>query len=80
MESSSFKKYDIEIKKSALKAMQKLPTKHRAQVQASIDVLAANPRPLGVKKMVGEKLCIAFIAGYTALFMIFLMPLWSFAW
>ncbi len=55
MESSSFKKYDIEIKKSALKAMQKLPTKHRAQVQASIDVLAANPRPLGVKKMVGEK-------------------------
>ena len=47
--------FRIEIKASALKALSKLPTKHRNQVQQAIESLATNPRPPGVKKMVGEK-------------------------
>ena len=46
--------YRIEIKSSALKALAKLPSKHRNQVQQAIDGLATNPRPPGVKKRVGE--------------------------
>ena len=46
--------YRIEIKPSALKALAKIPAKHRAQIEAVIDGLALQPRPPGVKKLVGE--------------------------
>jgi mRNA interferase RelE/StbE len=46
--------YRIEIKPSALKALSKIPAKHRSQIEAAIDGLALQPRPPGVKKLVGE--------------------------
>jgi mRNA interferase RelE/StbE len=46
--------YRIEIKPSALKALAKIPAKHPAQIEAVIDALAFQPRPPGVKKLVGE--------------------------
>jgi mRNA interferase RelE/StbE len=47
--------YHVEIKGSALKALATLPAKHRRQIESVIDGLALNPRPIGVKKMAGEK-------------------------
>jgi mRNA interferase RelE/StbE len=47
--------YRVEIKPSALKALSKIPAKHRAQIEAVIEGLAMQPRPPGVKKMVGEE-------------------------
>jgi mRNA interferase RelE/StbE len=47
--------YHIEIKASALKALSKIPAKHRAQIEGVIEGLALHPRPPGVKKMVGEE-------------------------
>jgi len=55
MSHSENRPYRIEIKRSALKVLAKLPAKHRLQVQQAIDGLAGNPRPPGVKKLEGER-------------------------
>jgi len=47
-------RFKVEIKPSALKSLSKLPAKHRMQIREAIDGLAVNPRPPGLKKMVGE--------------------------
>ena len=47
--------FSIEIKASALKALSKIPAKHRKHIQDVIDALAANPRPPGSKKLKGER-------------------------
>jgi mRNA interferase RelE/StbE len=47
--------YRVEIKSTALKALSKIPAKHRAQIEAAIDGLALQPRPPGVKKLAGEQ-------------------------
>jgi mRNA interferase RelE/StbE len=45
--------YRIEIKSSAAKELEKLPRKMIPKVVTAINGLAENPRPQGVKKLVG---------------------------
>ncbi len=45
--------YRIEIKSSAAKELEKLPRKMIPRVVTAINGLAENPRPQGVKKLVG---------------------------
>ena len=47
-------KYEIEIERSALKALQKIPTKDRNKIIDIIKHLASNPRPTGAKKLTGR--------------------------
>ena len=47
--------YKIVVSKNALKDMTHLPAKINVQISKSIDKLANNPRPLGCKKLKGEK-------------------------
>lgn len=44
-------KYRLEIKRSAAKELEALPTKDRTRVVARIQALAADPRPVGVEKL-----------------------------
>jgi mRNA interferase RelE/StbE len=46
--------YSIRIRKQALKELADLPTKQSLKVEAAIDNLADNPRPVGCKKLKGE--------------------------
>jgi mRNA interferase RelE/StbE len=46
--------YEIEIERSALKALEKLPLKDRNKVINTIERLASNPRPAGAKKLTGR--------------------------
>jgi mRNA interferase RelE/StbE len=46
--------YRIELKKSALKSMKKLPPADRKRIAAKIDALAENPRPKGTEKLSGK--------------------------
>lgn len=45
--------YSVTFRTSAAKELRKLPIAARKQVSELIDSLEANPRPHGVKKMVG---------------------------
>ncbi len=45
--------YSISFRSSAAKELRKLPIAARKEVSGLIDSLARNPRPHGVKKMVG---------------------------
>ena len=47
-------KYEIEIEKSALKVLQKIPTSDRNKIINSIEGLAFDPRPHGAKKLSGR--------------------------
>jgi mRNA interferase RelE/StbE len=47
--------YQINITKHALKEIIGLPAKISKQVSLTIDELAVNPRPVGCKKLKGEK-------------------------
>jgi mRNA interferase RelE/StbE len=47
--------YRIEIKSSARKALASLPRPMQRRVQARIDELARNPRPIGVKQLKGPE-------------------------
>ena len=48
--------YSVLIKPSAAKELERLPDKLRRQVAKRIQVLADNPRPVGVEKLTGEEL------------------------
>lgn len=43
--------YRVELKRSAQKALAKLPRKVQVQIGEKIDALARDPRPQGVKKL-----------------------------
>jgi mRNA interferase RelE/StbE len=45
--------YSVTLRASAAKELRKLPVSVRKQVSEVVDSLAVNPRPQGVKKMVG---------------------------
>lgn len=45
--------YSIEIKRSALRALGSLPRAIQRRIRTAIDELATNPRPPGVRKLVG---------------------------
>ena len=47
--------YSIRFKKSAEKEFEKLPSHSIQRVAKAIDALAANPRPVGSKKLEGQK-------------------------
>ena len=48
-------RYEIRIRKQALKEIEKLPIKKSIEVSKAIDSLAENPRPAGSKKLKGQK-------------------------
>ncbi len=48
-------KYKIEIKRSAVKEINKLPSKEIKRVLKIIDSLAENPRPVGCSKLSNEE-------------------------
>jgi mRNA interferase RelE/StbE len=48
-------RYTVEIKASAVKALEELPRTDQRRVAARIDALAANPRPPGVEKLEGAE-------------------------
>jgi len=45
--------YRIEIKRSARKEMQTLPRRDQHRIAATIEALAEEPRPAGVRKIIG---------------------------
>ncbi len=47
-------KYEIEIERSALKTLEKIPTADKNKVIKAIECLAQNPRPVGAKKLIGR--------------------------
>jgi mRNA interferase RelE/StbE len=64
--------YRIEIKSSAAKELEKLPRKMIPRVVAAINGLAENPRPQGVKKLVGfERTYRIRVGDYRVLYDIF---------
>jgi mRNA interferase RelE/StbE len=48
--------YNVLIKRSAAKELERLPEKIRRQVISRISTLAAQPRPIGCEKLTGEDL------------------------
>ncbi len=48
-------KYQIKIRKEALKELTHLPAKVNIRIASAIDQLAIDPRPVGSKKLKGEK-------------------------
>ncbi|MBI1785893.1 type II toxin-antitoxin system RelE/ParE family toxin [Candidatus Sumerlaeota bacterium] len=46
--------YEVRIKPSALKALEKLPASVRERVRVKIRALAENPRPHGSEKLAGD--------------------------
>lgn len=48
-------KYTVRFKKSAAKEMEQLPRQVAKRVAEAIDGLSENPRPLGCKKLEGQK-------------------------
>ena len=57
-------KYEIFIKPSARKELQRVGTKHdRQKVVAAIQGLASEPRPIGSQKLVGTDHCFRIRAG-----------------
>ncbi len=47
--------YRVEIRKSVLRELRRLDTRMLPAIIAALDALAVEPRPLGVKKLVGSK-------------------------
>jgi mRNA interferase RelE/StbE len=47
--------YRVSVKNSALKEIQNIPKVFRIKIIETIDALAINPRPAGVKKLEGFK-------------------------
>ena len=47
--------YTIQLKKSAFKALKKLPSNVSVVLSKEIDSLAKNPRPIGCKKLESEQ-------------------------
>jgi len=47
--------YRVVIRKQALKELEELTVKTNQQITKSIDTLSVNPRPIGCKKLKGEK-------------------------
>jgi len=54
----------IEIKKSALKELSKIPSPYNKNIVNAIDALAENPRPRGVKKLKDEEAYRIRVADY----------------
>lgn len=48
-------RYTIQIKRSAVKALQGLPGHTQAQIRKQIDSLAENPRPVGAQALRGYR-------------------------
>ena len=48
-------KYQIKIRKEALKELTHLPARVNGRITTAIDQLSENPRPVGSKKLKGEK-------------------------
>ena len=46
--------YDIDVTRSALKDLRKIPRQHLSRIDAKITSLRENPRPRGVIKLTGE--------------------------
>ncbi len=64
-------KYKIEIKKSAVKEISKLPTKELKKILKKIKLLADNPRPFGAIKLSGDEKFRIRIGNYRILYQIF---------
>jgi mRNA interferase RelE/StbE len=47
-------KYQVDIERTALKSLEKLPLGARNKVIKSIESLSADPRPVGAKKLSGR--------------------------
>ncbi|MEH1816051.1 MAG: type II toxin-antitoxin system RelE/ParE family toxin [Nostoc sp.] len=47
--------YKVEILRSALKQLKKIPSELQERIQIKIDDLATEPRPNGVKKLKGKE-------------------------
>lgn len=64
-------KYKIEIKKSAVKKISKLPTKDLKRILKEIELLANNSRPFGAIKLSGDEKYRLRIGNYRILYQIF---------
>lgn len=63
-------KYKIEIKKSAVKEIKKLPSRDLKSILAKIDSLAESPRGLDTVKLSGEEKYRVRVGDYRILYMI----------
>ncbi|MEZ4711012.1 MAG: type II toxin-antitoxin system RelE/ParE family toxin [Caldilineaceae bacterium] len=61
-------RYRIEIKRSALKELSKLPAQIRRELTSAIDALAAEPRPANSKKLSGVELYSRRVGNYRVLY------------
>ena len=63
-------KYKIEVKKSAVKEISKLPSKELKKILRVIKSLSNNPRPVGVVKLSGDEKYRLRAGNYRILFQI----------
>ena len=49
-------KYKIEVKKSAVKELESIPSNDLKRILAKIEMLADDPRPVGCIKLTGEEI------------------------
>jgi mRNA interferase RelE/StbE len=64
-------KYKIEIKKSAVKEIFKLPAKDLKRILKEIELLSDNPRPFGAIKLSGDEKYRLRVGNYRILYQIF---------
>ncbi|MCF6270219.1 MAG: type II toxin-antitoxin system RelE/ParE family toxin [Melioribacteraceae bacterium] len=64
-------KYKIEIKKSAVKEISKLPIKELKKILKKIELLADNPRLFGAIKLSGDEKFRLRVGNYRILYQIF---------
>ncbi len=62
--------YSIEVKKSALKELAQISPPYNKKIIEAIDRLAINPRPEGVKKLIGEEAFRIRVADYRIIYTI----------
>jgi mRNA interferase RelE/StbE len=61
-------RYQIEIKRSALKQLNNLPAQIRRELTEAIDALAVEPRPVNCKKLSGVELYSMRVGNYRVLY------------
>lgn len=62
--------YTIGIKKSAQKELINIPSPYNKKIVESIDKLSSDPRPQGVKKLIGENAYRIRVSDYRIIYMI----------
>lgn len=71
MENNNTKKYNVLVKKSAEKFLEKLSEPHYSAIKSAIISLSEEPRPFGYKKLVNQEVYRIRVGNYRIIYDIF---------